>query len=280
MGCDIHLFVERRESGSWKILPPPFGLARKPFEHDKPVKIDYRVDWERDPKNPAFEKPDESRPLADWFSDRNYNLFAMLANVRNKEFRSTIEEKWLSVGRDPILYPRIEPLDEPRGIPRDASRQYRDEPKEHSETYFTIAELRAYFARKEGKTFLTQGVVTGKVFEELCDGKRPESWSGWISGQNIVTVNEGTYRNLKPYVTHEKAEHGFDAIETHLARERAPDWWLRQFPRIQKEPWKVYVQTEWETGYIEAAGLFLDLLSEIEQFGNPADLRIVCYFDS
>ena len=56
------------------------------------------------------------RCLREWFGDRNYDLFAMLANLRN------------GVGfagrrRGEVL----DPIDEPRGIPEDASPEYREE---------------------------------------------------------------------------------------------------------------------------------------------------------
>lgn len=51
MGCDIHLFVERRTDAGWEQVPNP--------ESD---------DW----AHPAR-----------WYHERNYHLFAILASVRN-----------------------------------------------------------------------------------------------------------------------------------------------------------------------------------------------------
>jgi len=51
MGCDIHLFVERRQdSGKWERVEPPKGLSK----------------------------------YGEWFPGRSYDTFAILANVRNR----------------------------------------------------------------------------------------------------------------------------------------------------------------------------------------------------
>ena len=60
---------------------------------------------------------------------RNYGMFAALAGVRN--------------------YESIEPIDDPRGVPRDASRQYRDMVElwaedGHSHSWLTLDEMREF----------------------------------------------------------------------------------------------------------------------------------------
>ncbi len=147
MGTDISLFAEKREpDGSWAILPaPPDGYSRNDehaaekrgedyqplhgyrtkFESDHGVLLDGIVVYENG-----------HRHLREWFGDRNYDLFAMLANLRN------------GVGfagrkRGEVL----DPIDEPRGIPEDASPEYREEAarsESHTFTYYTVEELREY----------------------------------------------------------------------------------------------------------------------------------------
>lgn len=107
MGCDIHLFAERRTRDGWQLLPAP--------DSDTAYReISYRTK--------GF--------LNEWFEDRNYYLFSMLAGVRGY-----------------ISYP----LEDPRGMPADPSPEYVEESKNwegHSHSYFTVAELRSYFALK------------------------------------------------------------------------------------------------------------------------------------
>jgi hypothetical protein len=97
MGCDIHLYVERRTDSGWEHVP------------------DHSDDW-RDDLN--------------WYSRRNYYLFAILADVRNE-------------GRG------IKPIDSPRGLPPDVTSGVMAEcagwgVDGHSHSHVTIAEVLAY----------------------------------------------------------------------------------------------------------------------------------------
>jgi len=97
MGCDIHLYVERRTDSGWEHVP------------------DHSDDW-RDDLN--------------WYSRRNYYLFAILADVRNE-------------GRG------INPIDSPRGLPPDVTSGVDADCVEwgsdgHSHSYLTVAEVLAY----------------------------------------------------------------------------------------------------------------------------------------
>lgn len=72
MGCDIHLVVEKRESETspWqRVLPPPAAYDKWLAEQAEKETGEHR--WYRD------------RVERTWFDDRNYNLFAILAGVRN-----------------------------------------------------------------------------------------------------------------------------------------------------------------------------------------------------
>lgn len=59
MGCDIHLYVERKNpvSGQWEFVP---AEGHAPQD-----------EWDK--KNNRW----------DWYGGRNYDLFAILADVRN-----------------------------------------------------------------------------------------------------------------------------------------------------------------------------------------------------
>lgn len=110
MGCDIHLYVEKLEDGSWKSA-------------DKwmPIPEDEREDY-RD----LTETIEYGTRL---YNGRNYALFAVLGNVRN--------------------YWRIKPIDEPRGLPVDCSPQVRTESDYwdsdgHSHSWFTLEELQSF----------------------------------------------------------------------------------------------------------------------------------------
>lgn len=103
MGCDIHLFREKRVGGKW--------VAEDEW-------VDGSVDWEKR------------------FTDRNYNLFAILAGVREREI-------------PPYKF-------EPRGLPLNVcneiaehSGEYGGDGHSHSYLYLhELKELRAFLAEQ------------------------------------------------------------------------------------------------------------------------------------
>src|SRR5581483_6649473 len=112
MGCDIHAFIERRERdangrpASWVHVPAPVVPDEPENEYD-------------------FFDDGSRRPVpAD--IGRKYDLFALLADVRNRG--------------------EIEPIAPPRGLPEDVSEPVRRESDVmgadgHSHSWFTLEEL-------------------------------------------------------------------------------------------------------------------------------------------
>jgi hypothetical protein len=311
MGCDIHLYVERREGRKWLALPPPVGTGfnfelmprpGKPWDqltpeekeaheaarkaYDATVKSPWRFEHAaRDPDNPALvvkEKGERRRRLQKWFSDRNYRLFGMLAGVRNTG------GSWLDRDPRPICEPITE---EPRGVPDDASKEYKREVEAmgvdgHSHSYATIDELRTYLSLRHTESYLERGVLDGASYEALIiEKKRPETWSGGISGLGIVTVDAATYNALRPYVEHHTTQTPWREKEAVLTPERAPAWWKREHAReLGTEGWRVFVDAKWEVPYTEVTGNFVKLLAEIQETAgadvSPEDLRLVYFFDN
>jgi hypothetical protein len=116
MGCDIHLAVERRV----RYLSQPNDT------------------WERAERVVPSRWSGEGMEREDWYDNRNYSLFAILAGVRNGSgFAGT------DLG-DPVV-----PISEPRGVPEDVSDEVRKEIEQwdidgHSHSWFTIGELLAF----------------------------------------------------------------------------------------------------------------------------------------
>lgn len=98
MGCDIHLFVEKRTDEKWECLNEIVddeGTLSTPYEKEI-------------------------------YRERNYSLFALLADVRN------------SAG--------VKPISEPRGLPEDVSEIVKKISDQwngdgHSHSYYTLKEL-------------------------------------------------------------------------------------------------------------------------------------------
>lgn len=149
------------------------ALAHKPWGADDDEGI--TLSLERGEGESAFKTREP-------FGDRSYNVFAMLANVRNGGFRG-----------EPS---RLQPLSEPRGIPNDISDEGREWMESfgvdgHSHSYFTLAELEA--VDWDGKTIDEWGVIKEDEFLRLRDaGTHPSMWSRSTSGRGIrVFTPEG-----------------------------------------------------------------------------------------
>lgn len=165
MGCDIHSIAEvRDESGKWHKVGKVFkNQYYNPEEESKTDEDGY--EW-----NPQF----QAQP----YGGRNYDLFAILADVRNGRGFAGVKT---GEGFNPIA--------EPKGIPEDASKEgiefmnsYQSDG--HSHSYFTVKELQDY--DWDQKTTI-QGVITTEEYD-LIKGtdKGPESWCGMVSGPQIV----------------------------------------------------------------------------------------------
>ena len=157
MGCDIHTMAE-------VLVPTDRGetdfewLAMKVPVFPNPYYTPgLRVDGEKDQW--GFNHPTTRAP----YKGRNYNLFAVLADVRN--------------------YGDLEAIEDPRGVPDDASKAWRKYTEGdgdlHSHSWFTLAELRKakagqYFEQRiEVTGALTRPAYTRLVEQEV----EPGQWS-------------------------------------------------------------------------------------------------------
>jgi hypothetical protein len=129
----------------------------------------------------------DGRMTCDPFSDRNYTLFALLANVRNGYGFAGI------VTGNPIT-----PLDEPRGVPSNASLGWQGEVDAwdvnmHSHTWFTLRELLEPNPLYD-QPLTRRGVIPGEAYEHLRDnGGTPSGWSGSVAGPGLLTVTIPEY---------------------------------------------------------------------------------------
>ena len=123
MGCDIHLFCEKKIDGKWEALKDSNEAEIKNCK-DRALS---------DPSNAALWEEYAENYKNDYnfiYSQRNYNVFAMLANVRNYGYAHVA-------------------IDTPRGLPHDASDLIKTESQKwgvdgHSHSYLTVKELLDY----------------------------------------------------------------------------------------------------------------------------------------
>jgi hypothetical protein len=194
-----------------------------------------------------------------WYDGRNYNLFAILANVRNGSGFAGIET---GKGYNPISLPK--------GLPSDLSYELRqdddmcDEEGEmkpgrysfgyHDFSWLTVKELIDYNWNQEVKNC---GIIGWDAYKErIANGETgsPESYCGGISGPDIVVIDEE------------------EAVECHL----------RENISKKYKDKKVNVKIWWTEKYHESASIFytkvLPALQKIDP--NPENVRIVFGFDS
>lgn len=151
MGADIHVCVEQMVDG---------------------------VGWER-AESPVpnrwygFSDSDEEPEFVydDWFSSRNYSLFAMLADVRNGYGFAGVD-----------IGDQVEPISKPRGIPDDASASTKKEVDwwgcdGHSHTWFSAGDLVA--VPWETNTITHRGVVIGRGEDTTGVYTRVEWETSW-----------------------------------------------------------------------------------------------------
>lgn len=216
MGCDIHTMVEIRrqryenrqagDDGGWRWLQLDADELSIPNPYYDPDSD--QAYWRDQPKH-------TSEP----FGGRNYDLFALLADVRNGYGFAGVKRG------DPI-----EPLDQPRGVPDDASHAWLAEVESwdvdmHSHTYFTLAELLEFQAAgRFGIPMRRTGVIDSITYEKIKASGftlKPESWIGSISGGGIVTLTPEQY---------DAGERAPEFTETQLAEFRQ-NWYEGKLKR-------------------------------------------------
>jgi len=122
------------------------------------------------------------------YSGRNYDLFGMLANVRN------------GVGFAGIVTGTgFTPISMPKGLPNDVSPIVKSlsdswEGDGHSHSYLTLRELLDY--EWEGQTTTHAGYVEEAQYKEYKEKGQPESWSGMIDGCSIVHLEQEEMEKL------------------------------------------------------------------------------------
>lgn len=150
MGCDIHVYTEQLKT-----------IDNTPVW----VNVD---NWRFNPYYPQEgEKKMEVKSL---YTNRNYDLFTLLAGVRD--------------------YSEVTPfVAEPRGVPKDASPQTKEEVERygsdgHTHSWLTLAEIRAFHESGPVKTYT--GLITPEDSENLDKGIYPTSWCQGSSRQDLV----------------------------------------------------------------------------------------------
>lgn len=210
MGCDIHLHVEKQNPlGEWEHVPDPEG-----------------ADW-ADPRR--------------WYHGRNYNLFAILADVRNGHGFAGVRTG-----------DGFNPIDNPRGLPDDVSADVRKMSDDwdtdgHSHSWLTVGEVLAYDWDQTSR-------LTG-LFVDTDNGR-------YAGGGKAAAIQDyaDRYHELPPWVGE------------WCADVSGPPHLVAKYKRVTwEQPYHHCVSTEWWATVARAYRI-----SE----GGPAGVRFVFWFDN
>ncbi len=152
MGTDITLIVEQKTDSGWVVVEPPPQWGPDDLEVvTRPLNS-----WESYRKH--------------WFSDRNYELFAWLADERNRHGQ--------------------EPLDYPRDIPEDSDAEtFKALHGYEGLSWFTVAELQAGLVNL---TVSYGGLVNEKIYVQWKESGEPFP-AEWCQGTGAPSISEARY---------------------------------------------------------------------------------------
>lgn len=224
MGTDISMYAEVRRNRQWAKVGDKF----KNCWYNKDRSMD---DWN---------KPYTDHP----YDSRNYDLFAILADVRN--------------GRGLAGYKTsngFNPISEPKGFPDDITEEVKNELDGygHSYSYFTLKELKEY---DWNQTVIHVGVITEEQYVKMKETKEnPTCWGGMVSGKDIVVVSS-------------------DTMDKILSKTIDRNINIKYYVQTEFEP----------VAYKDCClGFYEDTMSELENLipenGTDKDVRIIFAFD-
>ena len=227
MGCDIHFYVEKKEAGKWVTA-------------DK---------W----SNPYSDDHKDVDSKDEFYGNRNYDLFAILANVRNG----------YGFAGSPTGFGFV-PICEPKGFPEDACEEVKELCEhcgEHTPSWLTLKEILDYDWTQ--RTVKQCSVSAWQYFEwsRWRKGKGeelPEEYCSWSSGDYITEAK--MERLVEPYRKLQYAE-----AEKELKKlDHKQNCYL-----LIEMPYHKLCQNFW-----------YNTIPRLLRLGNPEDVRAVFWFDS
>lgn len=215
MGCDIHIYVEKKEDGRWipvdEWVQDEYGISYVPYQ--KQI-----------------------------YDGRNYDLFAMLADVRNGYGFAGVD-----TGNGFI------PISLPKGLPDDVSDNIKNVSDSwgrdgHSHSWLTLKELIDYDWNQTNKS---RGIVTPAEYYRYIHTGIPLSYCNGVYGDNIQIISNEKMKGILD---------GSIIADSNIS---------------------YYTTIEWTQKYKTSAENFLNtVIHKLQSLGTPEDVRIVFWFDN
>ena len=297
MGCYIHIWAEVKKDGKWAKVGKVFKNTY--YDQDEPNRVDEDgYEWNAEMTDSPYQ-------------GRSYNLFSILANVRNGEgfagcdtgdgFVPIAMPRGLPEDVNPEIFKRfvllIDDAKEDEGVEGYCSQEQADRyvaakysklvkdadgrpavtrPDWHSASWLTVAEMRAYDWQQKTKH---RGWVDPWNFELWRRNGKPGSWSGGVFGGSIEHISNQQMAKMidsddLQWVDPEPEDGG------HPFRGRKYSTGVQRDMGGGAEV-NHYTLVEWEETYAASVKHFLDeTLPALEALDNPAEVRIVFWFDN
>lgn len=246
MGCDIHFYVEKRVDGVWVT-----GDIWTQGKYDEPGEVSNR----------------DNR----FYDGRNYDLFAILANVRNGYGFAGVNTG------DGFV-----PIAEPRGIPEDACPEYLKEVESwgndgHSHQWLTLQELLEYDWTQKAKH---RGWVDPLEWARWRDYGKPDGWSGGVEGSAVKHCSPEDFEQAWAKVRTQFAFKESYYPSSYLHPNRDEGAALEAFKKAL-DCSSPYCQVEWVTPYYDSIEHFWgSTIPRLLRLGKPEDVRCVFFFDN
>lgn len=237
MGCDIHAAIEYKDKGVWRALLTPNKYYKK---YD-----------------------DEPETTASLNIDRDYNLFSILANVRNGSHYYDMGEEFNYISSE-------------RGLPKDITSKAEKTActGDHSDTWVNLQEILDF---DWSQVVTRRGVVDVVTFEEWDRCKEfwpvPKSYSGDVCGANIVHISE---EEMRSYVNGIMKQARGEEYTSNLEILKNDNAWNSEKKR--------YTRVTWKQSYAECTKqIWTNLLPHMLPLGKKHgynNVRLVMNFDS
>lgn len=237
MGCDIHFYVEKKIDGKW--VSQDIWSKEDPLENEET----------------SFLYVDHAHS---YYKGRNYNLFSILADVRNGFGFAGVK-----TGE------KFSPIAPPRGVPEDSCIEIKKvvdqwEGDGHSHSYFNLKELLEYdwsqVSHLQG--WVCMPVWSKWVMWDRQNGKGPQSYCGFVDGPLVTRIT---------------------AQEADALFPKELKWEDRE--KIASENANKYALAKWTQPYYAVAGSFFSetiprLLALSNGVTNFENVRVVFFFDN
>ena len=231
MGTDIHFYVEKRLNNRSLWQTADEWLDEAPYGPHVPYAKAY-------------------------YSDRNYDLFAILANVRNGQGFAGVRT---GAGFQPIA--------EPRGWPSDCCPELSSLDIGHTPSWLTLAEILDFdWTQTTTKT----GWLSLQKWASwrMRPGEAPNDYWGGVRGPRIQHWTNEQVETRWLELNGKPGEYYKLELDPALQEAFAPGF-------------EIWTEVEWQVTYSQAAKSFwYDTVPRLLRLGSPSNVRCVFFFDS